>query len=145
MEERFWSKVSEPDANGCRNWLAYCCKKGGYGQFRLNNKTNGAHRIAYEITKGVIPEGLHILHSCDNRKCVNPEHLSTGTPQDNMTDMVNKNRQCKGILNGQSKLTEAQVLEIRASDKTQRALAKIYNVSHRLIWNIKNNTAWNHL
>ena len=144
MEERFWSKVSEPDANGCRNWLAYCSKK-GYGQFRLNDEIKKAHRVAYELIKGLIPEGLHILHSCDNPKCVNPEHLSIGTNNDNVKDKMNKNRQLKGIQFPQSKLTEAQVLEIRASDKTTRVLAKIYNVGKTTIADIKNNTAWNHL
>jgi hypothetical protein len=144
MEERFWSKVSEPDANGCRNWLASLDHR-GYGQFQLNYKMKKAHRIAYELIKGPIPEGLHILHSCDNPKCVNPEHLSTGTNNDNVKDKMNKNRQCKGIQHGKSKLTEAQVLEIRASDKTQQELANIYNLDQSTISYIKNNKLWKHL
>ena len=83
--ERFWSKVNKTDV--CWYWTAYRDDK-GYGTFGLNGKLQKAHRVAYELTYGAIPDGAHILHSCDNPPCVNPAHLRAGTRSDNMRDKV---------------------------------------------------------
>ena len=147
MEERFWSKVSQPNDKGCMNWLGGCWKS-GYGCFQFNKIRYRAHRFSYTITKGVIPDGKIILHSCDNRKCVNPEHLSTGTSKENSTDMVNKNRQAKGIKNGTSILTEDDVREIKiliGFGYSNRELGKIYNIAHSSIYFIRNNLQWTHI
>lgn len=92
VEDRFWEKVARSD--GCWEWLGP--KTRGYGTFHVLRdgvrRTVKAHRFAYELVKEQIPAGLEILHSCDNRGCVNPSHLSVGTRSDNMRDMVAKGR-----------------------------------------------------
>lgn len=88
--ERFFSKVEKTET--CWNWTA--CKRGkaGYGAINVNGKVKDAHRLSYELHKGEIPEGLMVLHTCDNRLCVNPEHLFLGTAKDNWHDGFNKGR-----------------------------------------------------
>lgn len=89
-----WSKVRIPDAprheNMCWEWRGSLSK--GYGQIKVNGRPLRAHRMAYEVAKGDIPEGMHILHSCDNPKCCNPAHLRPGTHQENMDDMQARGR-----------------------------------------------------
>lgn len=141
--DRFNSKYKIMD-NDCWEWQYKLTTK-GYGRFRFNNKTYRAHRISYEIHNGAIPSGMHVLHKCDNRKCVNPDHLFIGTNDDNVKDKLSKNRQCKGINQGLSKLTEQQVLEIRNSNESQVTLAKKYNVTQSLICFVKNRKIWTHI
>jgi len=85
----FWEKVEKTDA--CWNWKAFIDYK-GYGQFGFKNKVVRSHRVAWELTFGPIPSGLHVLHRCDNRKCVNPAHLFLGTNKDNVNDRELKGR-----------------------------------------------------
>jgi hypothetical protein len=88
---RFWAKVRKQD--GCWEWHASIFKATGYGQFALTStQPETAHRMAWVLTHGYIPDGKYVLHKCDNRKCCNPDHLFLGTPQDNMIDMVAKGR-----------------------------------------------------
>lgn len=88
--DRFWVKV---DTSGeCWEWAASKFRT-GYGQFTINGHPVSAHRFAYMDTFGPIPHGLMVRHSCDNRLCCNPRHLSLGTAQDNMDDKVSRGRQ----------------------------------------------------
>lgn len=86
---RFWSKVQK--TSGCWEWMARR-DKDGYGQFRLKGKMRGAHKASWELTHGSIPDGLWVLHKCDNPSCVRPDHLFLGTAKDNTQDMVSKDR-----------------------------------------------------
>jgi hypothetical protein len=92
MEQRFWTKVNKNGPNGCWIWTA-AVDGGGYGNFALHKgRFVKAHRLAYEMMVGQIPEGMNVLHRCDTPRCVNPSHLFLGTQADNMADMVSKNR-----------------------------------------------------
>ena len=147
--ERFMSHVSPEPNSGCWLW-AGSVNNSGYGMFcREQGKAGSAHRISYEIFCEPIPEGLHILHRCDNRVCVNPEHLFFGTNQDNIADMVQKGRQrvLKGEEIGNSKLTEKQVREIFAQrgQKPQRAIAVEYGVARQTIKDILKGKTWKHI
>ena len=142
----FWTKVREAD--GCWLWLGELSRT-GYGVMYHNSKAHPAHRMAWLFTHGGIPPGLFVLHRCDNRACVRPEHLFVGTHQDNMIDMVTKNRQARGEKQGASKLTEGQVRQIRAryaqGDITKAALATEFSVTRRTIQVIVEGLGWRHL
>lgn len=81
--------------NGCWEYCGYIGTH-GYGQIRIGGRVNGkllrTHRVAYDLVKGDIPKGINVLHTCDNPKCVNPDHLFLGTQQDNVDDCINKGR-----------------------------------------------------
>jgi hypothetical protein len=149
--DRFWKKVEKTDT--CWNWTAY--KQNGYGYFQVNTKKLiTAHRFSFQLKHNrLIKDKLCILHSCDNPKCVNPDHLSEGTQPDNIKDMCNKGRnKCgsqKGMTNPMSKLTELQVLEIRAKyakgGTSHLKLGKEYNVNQATIGFIINRKLWSHI
>jgi len=144
IEQRFLANVEKTET--CWNWMGVTKK--GYGYLRVIDKRCRAHRVAYEIWKGPIPDGLLIRHKCDNRACVNPEHLETGTDADNMRDKVERNRQIKGEKHGHSKLTEQQVCEIKvllADTITCTEIAKQFNVNRTAISHIKHNKNWKHI
>jgi hypothetical protein len=105
--ERFWIKVDKSSTSilpgvdtPCWNWTAGLRSKiTRYGAFKFNNKTVDAHRVAFELQKGPIPDGLLVLHKCDNRICVRGDHLFLGTHLDNVQDMSNKGRAKWGLYN----------------------------------------------
>jgi hypothetical protein len=136
--------------SGCWEYLANSYYN-GYAHIKFKNKTYKAHRFSYELHNGPISDDLCVLHKCDNRKCINPEHLFLGSRDDNMKDMVSKNRQAKGIFNGTSKLSEQDVIEIKNYLNTNlykgliTDLSKKYDVSRAVIYSIKTGKTWSHV
>lgn len=87
---RFWSYVKKVP-NGCWEWQG-CLSKNGYGRFQVHPKTLRAHRVSYFLFNGSIPKDKIVCHTCDNTKCLNPEHLWLGSTKENIHDMINKGR-----------------------------------------------------
>jgi HNH endonuclease len=153
LKERFARYVGEPDKNGCIPWLGGTTKKNreGYGTINLGNnsrKSDKAHRVAWELVNGPIPEKLQVLHTCDNPICVNAEHLFLGTHDDNMKDKASKGRGASmpGDENPSVKLTKEDIIEIRNMHKSKKMsyteLSKKYNISDVQIWRIVSYRSW---
>ena len=132
---------------GCWECGSHYINKGGYPKCTYGGISTSVHRAVFishfNITN--IPSCLLIRHTCDNKLCINPNHLLVGTNMDNIQDMVNRNRQAKGVKNGQSKLTEKEVLLIRHSTDSSRKLGKKYNISSNMVCFIKNRKKWSWL
>lgn len=134
-----------PDAKtGCVNWTAGV-QSMGYGTFTFRRRRHLAHRAAFELAKGPIPNGLVVMHACDNPRCCNPDHLSVGTDQDNRDDCVAKDRHVHGETHPTAKLKASEVLEIRADARAQRAIAKDYGISQTQVSTIKRHSQWRDL
>jgi hypothetical protein len=166
--EQFWSTVEKGD--GCWEWQGHLSTN-GYGRLPFGGRMQGAHRISWQLERGPIPDGLCVLHHCDNRRCVRPNHLFLGTYQDNARDMAAKGRahlqrrpdafagdrhwtrrhpelRLQGERNPAARLVAAQVVEIRerfAAGATYRALAKAYGVSTGTISFIVSGRHWPHV
>lgn len=125
--------------------------KFGYGRVRINDQGSlGAHRVMYELFKGEIKNSLNVCHACDNRLCVNPEHLWLGTDKENHSDMVKKGRRTilRGSANKKSKLKEADINKIIDMEKNGMKridIAEIYQVDRSTIDRIFNKKTWSHL
>jgi hypothetical protein len=104
VEARFWKKVNK----GERCWVWSGAKTGGYGYMQIASRKKYAHRISWELHHGTIPQGLHVLHRCDNPPCVNPQHLFLGTHLENIADRV-----AKGRTRGPRKFSDQQIIEMR--------------------------------
>lgn len=113
--ERLWAHVIVGDPAECWEWSRYR-RPGGHGQIGRDGKLDGTHRVAWESANGPVPDGMFVLHRCDNPPCCNPTHLFLGDHADNMADMVAKGRGrgVAGTANRNAKLTAEQVAEIRA-------------------------------
>jgi hypothetical protein len=138
ISERFFEKVSINE-NGCHEWTG-CIMPNGYGQFHKDGKTAYVHRVAYELANGVAAD--FVLHKCDNRKCVNPGHLFSGTFDDNMADMVAKKRQAHGEKNSHAKLNAEKVKAIRSEVGLHREIGAKYGVTASLVSMIRSGRIW---
>jgi hypothetical protein len=131
---KFWPRVQKGMRDACWEYTG-SIGSNGYGLFSHAGRTYRAHRLAWMLTHGPIPEGLYVCHTCDNRPCVNPAHLFLGTHTDNVRDMVAKGRNVcpAGERNGFAKFTDAQVAAIRADHRSNRPIAREYGCSHQYI------------
>lgn len=139
--------------NSCWEWTGPF-SKGGYGQFAYTHADKrSAHRVAWELANGVIPDGLHVLHKCDNRKCVRPDHLFLGTAIDNIADMDAKGRRNstarhKGETSPRSKLKNEDIKiirELHSNGIKQNEIACKYNIHDSAISRIINKKRWGHI
>lgn len=135
------------DVGKCREWTGSVSKR-GYGYLRINKTSYRVHRLAYETFCGGIPEGMCVLHSCDNRKCINPEHLFVGTNADNTKDMIGKGRMAVGEALPQSILTANEVIKIKKMIEhkiPQTEIARNFNVARTTISSISTGKSWAHV
>lgn len=145
--KRFWDKVDKNGPNGCWVWTARP-DGNGYGRFKLDDKSQYAHRVSWEWVNGPIPEGLCILHRCDNPLCVRSDHLFLGTHRDNVDDKVKKGRQAQGSANGRAKLNEDAVRWIRSLMNLgcpRTEVAEVFAISRRLVCKIVDRDIWRHV
>ena len=163
IEKRFWEKVKKLGEDDCWEWQGNRLKT-GYGKFKVvvergKYKQEMAHRISFRLSKGPIPSGLIVCHTCDNPPCVNPNHLWVGTHADNSRDRDAKGRgRFFGEKHGMSKLTPSDVLEIRKlyvesreryptlrgrkNGLSQREIGEMFGVSQTQISRIIHNKRW---
>jgi hypothetical protein len=138
--------------SGCWNWNGSILKN-GYGCLGVDGKTQFAHRASFLAFHGSIPEGKDICHSCDNRACVNPAHLFSGSRKDNMQDCAKKGRtnrfaKARGSRVATSILNESDVSEILvllSENHTCAEIGRKFNVSRATISKIKNKKNWRHI
>lgn len=137
--------IPEPNS-GCYLWLSSLVP-GGYGTLSYQGTPYYSHHAAWMAAKGSIPTGRWVLHKCDMRCCVNPDHLYLGDAQDNSDDRMNRGRHVKamGERSGKSKLTDEDIINIRADTRSQRAIAADYGVSHTNIGHVKRGETWPHI
>ena len=132
--EAFMSRIMKTDK--CWIWTAGK-SAAGYGMLVINYKRTYAHRYAFELFRGPIPDGAVLMHSCDNPACVNPWHLTPGSQLENMKDAVSKRRVRHGEGHHAAKLTTEQVEAIRVDTRPQRVIAAEYGVQQQCISKIK--------
>lgn len=151
--KNFWGKVDQ--SSTCWEWKGPKAKN-GYGTFSglyRVFKTTWAHRLAYLITRGPIPPGLEILHSCDHRSCVNPDHLSLGTRKENMRQASERGKlfhwtRPRGESNLSSKLTEMQVkqvIKLSSEGYSKNQICKEFNISRCTVHRLTKGKSWKHL
>lgn len=146
LAERFREKVRIAGPDECWEWLGTITRY-GYGVLESSGHQLRAHRISWMLLYGTIPHELCVLHRCDNRSCVNPDHLFLGTKSDNTHDMIAKGRQApprRGERSNLSKLTREDVLEIRRLYPTAsgKSLANRFGVRRSHIYDIVSRRKW---
>lgn len=141
LADRFWRKVDK--TGDCWLW-AGSTNIHGRGQVNIDKHMISAHRVAYELTYGPIPDGLWVLHHCDVPLCVRPDHLFLGTHHDNMRDMAIKQRSTHGSRSNFAKLDEATVIAIRemSSHVTPASIAGRFGVSASTVSRILAGVTW---
>jgi hypothetical protein len=152
LEVRFWLKVKKVGENECWEWQGQKLAN-GYGRISLGVKalgSDGAHRVSWRLAnKAEIPAGMFVMHSCDNPSCVNPKHLSIGTPKENSQDMISKGRKRVvapvGTGNGKALINEEIVKQIRQSSDSHASLARRFGVSPNCIRGVRVGRTWSHV
>lgn len=149
LQERL-SRLSVKKDNGCIEWIG--ALRNGYGRLMIGSRPFGrksvsAHRLSYELNIGLIPENMYICHKCDNKKCINPDHLFLGAHQDNVNDREAKGRNnpLSGEAHASSKLNEASVLSakrLRAKGLTYQAIADRFGVHKTTIMDAIKGKSW---
>ena len=151
IDKLFETRVVEVLPSGCHVWLGDTNDQ-GYGQITMKDRSRvRAHRLAWERAHDrPIPDGMVIMHRCDVRCCVNPDHLQVGTQAENLKDMGRKGRArggARGEAQGSAKLTAEQVREIRRLSErmSQEQIARRFSIDRSNVGLIVNRKAWKHV
>lgn len=131
--ERFFTKVNKEGANGCWEWIGNM-HNNGYGLINIDKHNWRAHRLSYVIKHGSIPDGMFLMHQCDNKICVNPDHLKPGTHAENMAEMVARGRASRAT---KRRLTQEQIKYILESGKSISVLTAELGVHPRTIERVR--------
>jgi uncharacterized protein (DUF433 family) len=150
VASRFWPKVAHRTPGLCWPWIGAIDQTGGYGRFVVDRYTSYAHRVVWVMTHGPVPEGMDVLHHCDNPPCVNLAHLYLGDHTRNMQDRKQRGRApvIRGALNPQAVLTEQNVLDIRArwrAGEREATIAPDYPVARHVIYKVATYRSWKHV
>lgn len=150
VEKRFWKYVTKGAEDACWEWCGSRQPK-GYGTFRVEGRTLKTHRVSYELHKGPIPEGLWVLHKCDNPPCVNPAHLWLGTNADNVADKTANGRAFRliGERHHKAKITDEIVRKIRAEwaagGKTYPQIGAMFSINSEIVGRVVRRKSWRHV
>jgi len=144
FDARFWGRAEPVTESGCLIWLGYVGPS-GYGYIGVNGKLQRTHRVAWELSKGPIPEGAHVLHRCDVPCCINPAHLFLGDHAANMADMNRKGRAAVGEVHGNAKLTADAVREILTDVRGPSEVARDYGISPSTVCDLRARRSWTHV
>lgn len=153
-DPKFWQKVDK--SGDCWLWTGHRSSKDGYGRlsrWKITRAPLLAHRHSWTLRYGAIPDGLFVLHKCDVRSCVNPDHLFLGTARDNTHDMISKGRDSLfhphfGEDHGNARLTDEAIRAIRAlsaQGHSQRSIAYKFRTPQSNVWRIIHRLAWSHI
>ena len=134
VEERFWAKVEK--TSGCWEWTAAKFST-GYGAIRIKGFQRSTHRVAWELCYGQIPAGLCVLHRCDNKSCVRPDHLWLGTNRENTKDMHQKKRWQRKSL---GKIDTDRIRDLLCFDFTQQQIADWFGIARTYVSRVKSGT-----
>lgn len=142
--KRIFSRCVEDERTGCIEWQGTSNR--GYGHIRFDGSRGYVHRLVWVEMFGAIEGELQVCHKCDNRKCVNPDHLFIGTAKDNAADRDGKGRANtpRGEFSGAAKLTLNDVAAIRADDRTHNVIASSFGVARSTVSMIKSGSNWRH-
>ncbi len=142
---RLLESRSKKMPSGCVEWIGPRSRY-NYGVFSSSIMGRmGAHRASWILHRGVIPDRISVLHSCDNPPCVNPNHLKLGDHHDNMKDRKANGNYCKGSKHFNSKLNEESVSKIYSDSRTDGEIAKEFNIHRTVVLDIRNGKIWQHV
>lgn len=148
-EQIFWKYVTPDKTDRCWEWQSESRLRNGYGFFTHKGKRYYAHRFSWQLHNGKpLTNKMFVCHSCDNKKCCNPHHLWVGSNQDNIGDMVQKNRNAHGEKSGHAILQETDIAEIRhlaAKGIRYKELADHFGVSEGSISDVVGGRTWKHI
>lgn len=148
LAERLWRHSMPVPECGCWIWLSSTNKR--YGQLNLRKSIVSAHRLSWQVFRGEIPEGMHVLHRCDVRECINPDHLYLGSDLENARDRVAHGTQnvpprMLGSNHPMALIDEVTAIEIKNAVGTHTAISKRFGVSRSTVGHIKTGRQWSHV
>lgn len=146
LAERFWAKVNRRESDECWEWQGSRLPA-GYGRIAIGGRRNQyAHRLSYELHHGVMPDGMWVLHRCDNPPCVNPAHLYLGTPSANMQDCAGRGRSSLAVLRpADVRRIRACRADLTASPAALERMAHDLRVTPETIENVLSGHTWSHV